>query len=101
MIGAVSYTFCSGGNEVLSMYAGQAVIQFAKQKDSTLEYAIKFYLSKAAYVEEAALYNDCSSPLGVPLGQIYKPSRYLTISFRFELSSLLPYIHLEQRVGEM
>lgn len=57
--------------------AGQAVIQFAKEKHSTLEYAIKFYLSKAAFGEEAALYTDSSSPLGLLLDK--KPV-YLKLS---------------------
>lgn len=47
-----------------SLCAGQAVIQFAKEKNTALEYALKFFLSRTAFREEETLYADTSSPLG-------------------------------------
>eukprot|EP00892_Ulva_mutabilis_P003618 jgi/Ulvmu1/1628/UM113_0005.1 len=52
------------------MHGGQAVIQFAKDRNSGRQYALKFFLSHAAFAGEAALYTDRSSPLGPFLPQL-------------------------------
>jgi UDP-N-acetyl-D-mannosaminuronic acid transferase (WecB/TagA/CpsF family) len=43
--------------------AGQAVIQFAVEKLNGLEYAVKFFISRNAFLSEAAQYTDAQSPL--------------------------------------
>ena len=50
--------------------AGQAVIQFAADKETREEYAIKVFLSRRAFEDEAALYEDKSNPLGQFLPQV-------------------------------
>ena len=50
--------------------AGQAVIQFAKDRRNGQVYALKFFLSQTAFADEAALYTDRSSPLGFFLPQL-------------------------------
>ena len=42
--------------------AGQAVVQFARGYHDQVDYAIKFYLDREAFVSEAALYASCSVP---------------------------------------
>jgi hypothetical protein len=40
------------------------VVQFSRDRLSRLEYAAKFFISQAAFNDEAALYSDASSALG-------------------------------------
>lgn len=42
--------------------SGQAVVQLALHKHSRQEVAIKYFLSKAAFQDEAAQYTDASNP---------------------------------------
>ena len=51
-------------------HAGQAVIQFARDRNNDRVYAIKFFLSHSAFAAEAALYTDRHSPLGPFLPQL-------------------------------
>eukprot|EP00892_Ulva_mutabilis_P000203 jgi/Ulvmu1/10183/UM006_0139.1 len=44
---------------------GQAVIQFAKDQRSSLTYAVKLFLSRAAFTDECGLYTSHTSPLGL------------------------------------
>jgi hypothetical protein len=46
------------------------VVQFAKDRRNDLEYAIKFYLSPAAFQDEATLFMDKSNPLGQFLPEV-------------------------------
>lgn len=50
--------------------AGQAVIQFAKDKQTHEEFAIKVFLSRRAFEDEARLYEADSCPLGHFLPQV-------------------------------
>ena len=50
--------------------AGQAVVQFAKDRRNGLEYAIKFFLSYSAFTDEASLYTDRGNPLGQFLPEV-------------------------------
>jgi len=50
--------------------AGQAVIQFAKDRRSGLLYALKFFLSNTAFGDEVKLYTDQGNPLGHFLPQL-------------------------------
>lgn len=43
--------------------AGQAVVQFATNKQTKQEVAIKFFLFKSAFDEEVLQYGDADSPL--------------------------------------
>jgi hypothetical protein len=43
--------------------AGQAVVQFARNEVSELEYAIKFFLSVAAFNDESEQYTNKDNPL--------------------------------------
>ena len=45
------------------MHAGQAVVQFAKHTASEQEFAVKFFLSAAAFSAERGQYTDKSTPL--------------------------------------
>lgn len=45
-------------------YAGQAVIQFAKDSATEQPWAIKFFVCGRGFKDEAALYRDVDSPLG-------------------------------------
>lgn len=40
------------------------MIQFAKDRRSGLQYALKFFLSRSTFNDEAALYTDDTNPLG-------------------------------------
>ncbi|NJR41840.1 MAG: hypothetical protein HC767_03455 [Akkermansiaceae bacterium] len=55
---------------ILVLVAGQAVIQFAKDRRNDLEYAVKFYLSHSAFTDEASLYTDRGNPLGEFLPEV-------------------------------
>eukprot|EP00892_Ulva_mutabilis_P003623 jgi/Ulvmu1/1632/UM113_0009.1 len=46
------------------VFGGQAVIQFAKDRRTGLQYAVKFFLSHTAFVDETGLYTNTSTPLG-------------------------------------
>ena len=50
--------------------AGQAVVQVAEDSKSRIEYAMKFYLSRQAFLDEKALYEDPSQPLGQFLPEV-------------------------------
>jgi hypothetical protein len=49
--------------------AGQAVVQMAKSQYDGLEYAIKFFISGAAYVAELAMYDCRGDTQGSSLAQ--------------------------------
>ena len=49
--------------------AGQAVVQMAKSRHNRLEYAIKFYLSQAAFEAEVELYGTRGGAPASPLAQ--------------------------------
>jgi hypothetical protein len=40
------------------MHAGQAVVQFATDIRTERDYAIKFFATREAFIDEAALYSD-------------------------------------------
>lgn len=44
--------------------AGQAVVQIAAHREMRQQYAIKLFLSKQAFQQEAKLYGDPDQPLG-------------------------------------
>ena len=46
------------------------MIQFCKHRRSGLQFAIKFFLSRSAFDDEAALYTNPASPLGPFLPQL-------------------------------
>lgn len=46
------------------------MVQFAKDRRNDLEYAIKFYLSRSAFVDEASLYTERGNPLGQFLPEV-------------------------------
>ena len=62
-IQAVGTAYVSLLNEFGKSVAGQAVVQFATNKRSKEDCAIKFYLSMDAYREELQQYADAESPL--------------------------------------
>lgn len=45
-------------------HAGQAVVQMVVQKGTRLEYAIKFFVSDLAFIEERCLYSQYNSGHG-------------------------------------
>jgi hypothetical protein len=45
-------------------HAGQAVVQLVEDRAQGLEFAMKFYLSRAAFELEKSLYLDAAQPLG-------------------------------------
>ena len=49
--------------------AGQAIVQMAQHKASRLEYAIKFFIARSAFLQEKDLYTG-DSPLGQFLPQV-------------------------------
>jgi hypothetical protein len=56
-------------HRTLSTCAGQAVVQMARSRLNGLEYAIKFYLSKAAFDAESGLYSQREGAQNVGLAQ--------------------------------
>ena len=53
-----------------SMCAGQAVVQFATDIRTEREYAIKFFATRDAFIDEAALYSDSQNPLNKLLPRV-------------------------------
>jgi hypothetical protein len=51
--------------------AGQAVVQFAKDARTERKYAIKFFAMREAFADEAAVYEDASSPLARLLPRVH------------------------------
>lgn len=51
--------------------AGQSVVQMAENRSTRDQFALKFFLSEAAFIQERALYLDPSSPLGQFLPQLH------------------------------
>ena len=49
--------------------AGQAVVQMARGKNDGVEYAIKFYVSRAAFEAERGLYSQRTSTQATGLAQ--------------------------------
>ena len=62
-----------GYREQLCGDAGQAIVQMARSKHNSLEYAIKFFALRSAFDAEAALYRDRRNPLGQFLPKV-RPS---------------------------
>ena len=52
------------------MRAGQAVVQFATDVRTEREYAIKFFATRDAFIDEAALYSDSQNPLSKLLPRV-------------------------------
>jgi hypothetical protein len=53
------------------VYAGQAVVQIAEDRAARDQYAMKFFLSENAFIQEKKLYTDPSIPLGKFLPQLH------------------------------
>jgi hypothetical protein len=50
------------------------VVQFAKDRRSNLDYAVKFFTSRSAFQDEARLFTDKGNPLGKFLPDVRCPS---------------------------
>jgi hypothetical protein len=53
------------------MHAGQAVVQMVEDGRTRLQYAMKFYLSHADFLQEKELYINPGQPLGRFLPQLH------------------------------
>ena len=53
-------TFADVNRRVHTCAAGQAVVQFVRQRSDRCEYAVKFFLDRHAFRAEAALYAACT-----------------------------------------
>ena len=56
--------------------AGQSVVQMAKYEHGGLEYAIKFYVSRAAFDAESALYSQHTTAQVTELAQFLPQVRF-------------------------
>jgi hypothetical protein len=61
---------CSSTGSFALCCAGQAIVQFAQDRRTKIEYAAKFFVSAVAFADEAALYTDPDNPLGEFLPQL-------------------------------
>ena len=54
------------------MHAGQSVVQMCADVHSGCEFAVKFFLSTSAFVDEVNLYQDLEKPLGRFLPEVHR-----------------------------
>ena len=63
-------------SECSPYFAGQAIVQMARSKYDAMEYAIKFYVSHAAFKAESALYSQRTTAQVTELAQFLPQVRF-------------------------